>query len=77
MAALKCSTGSRTIEVRRYADALIVTEAQPLVDYILSMTTVDAATGRHAALTAFIEHELQSHGAIHITKDSGVFIARS
>ncbi len=64
------------VEIRRYDDNLIVTEAAPLVDYILSMATPEVAAQRRAALTAFIEHELQLHGAIHITKDSGVFIVR-
>ncbi|MBI5566181.1 MAG: methyltransferase domain-containing protein, partial [Chloroflexi bacterium] len=64
------------IEVRRYDDALIVTEVQPLVDYILSMTTPEVAAARRAELTAFIAREMQATGAIHITKDSGIFIAR-
>jgi ubiquinone/menaquinone biosynthesis C-methylase UbiE len=70
------STCFSTVEVRRYDDALIVTEAAPLVDYILSMVTPQFTAARRAALTAFVEHELQRHGAIHISKDSGVFIAR-
>ncbi|HZY40524.1 MAG TPA: methyltransferase domain-containing protein [Anaerolineae bacterium] len=65
-----------SVEVRRYDDALIVTEVQPLVDYILSMVDPVVAAQRRAELTAFVERELQVKGAIHITKDSGVFIAR-
>ncbi len=64
-----------SIEVRRYDDALIVTEVQPLVDYILSMATPEVVAQRRAELTAFIEREMQPTGAIHITKDSGLFIA--
>ncbi len=64
-----------TVEVRRYDDALIVTEAEPLAAYILSM--VDASvSARRAELIAFIEHELHVHGAIHIAKESGLFIAQ-
>ena len=65
-----------SIEVRRYDDALIVTEVQPLVDYILSMADPVVAAQCRAELTAFIEGEMQANGAIHITKDSGLFIAR-
>jgi ubiquinone/menaquinone biosynthesis C-methylase UbiE len=64
------------IEVRRYDDALIVTEAAPLADYILSMATPEVIAQRRAELTTFIEGEMQAKGAIHITKDSGLFIAQ-
>lgn len=63
------------VEVRRYEDALIVTEAEPLAAYILSMVDASVAA-RRAELVAFIDHELQLHGAIHIAKESGLFIAR-
>lgn len=65
-----------SIEVRRYDDALIVTEVAPLVDYILSMATLEVAAQCRADLTAFIEQAMQASGSIFITKDSGVFIAR-
>jgi len=65
-----------TIEVRRYHDDLVVTAAEPLVDYILSMATPEVAERRRAELTAFVEAELQAEGVIHITKDSGLLIAR-
>lgn len=65
-----------SIEVRRYDDALIVTEVAPLVDYILSMATLEVAAQCRVDLTAFIEQAMQASGSIFITKDSGVFIAR-
>jgi ubiquinone/menaquinone biosynthesis C-methylase UbiE len=65
-----------SIEVRRYDDGLIVTEVQPLVDYILSMATPEVVAQRRAELTAFIESEMQATGSIHITKESGLFIAQ-
>lgn len=65
-----------TVEVRRYDDGLIVTEAEPLVDYILSMVDPTVAAQRRADLTGFIEREIQATGSIRITKESGLFIAR-
>jgi len=63
-------------EVRRYVDNLIVTEAAPLIDYVLSLARRSDAHARRADLTAFIEAELQARGSIFITKDSGLFIAQ-
>ncbi len=62
------------IIVHRYEDALIITEAELLVDYMLSMSTAQSAQSRRTELTRFIESELSSHGAIHITKDSGLLV---
>ncbi len=61
----------------RYEDALVVTEAQPLVDYILSGQVGRVLVGEKLErLQALIEQELAAHGAIHISKDSGLFAAR-
>ena len=65
-----------TVELRRFHDNLMVTAAAPLVDYILSMANPEAVEQHRAELTAFIEAELQAEGVIHITKDSGLLIAR-
>lgn len=60
----------------RYPDSLHVTEAAPLVDYILSTFKFRGWGDRRAELLAFIESELQARGgAIDITKDSGIFIS--
>jgi ubiquinone/menaquinone biosynthesis C-methylase UbiE len=61
---------------RRYEDALHVTSAEPLIAYIESMygaKGIDAA--RRATLTALIAGELARHGAIQLTKSTGLFIA--
>jgi len=65
-----------TVDVRRYDDNLIVTEVQPLVEYVLSMVEPAVAAARRAELTAFIEREMNVSGRIFIAKDSGMFIAR-
>lgn len=62
------------VHVVLYEDDLNVTEAEPLVNYILSMTVAAEAKCRRAELQQFIERELVQHGVIHISKDSGMFI---
>jgi SAM-dependent methyltransferase len=64
------------IELRRYLDALVVTEVEPLVDYILSTVRLSLGDRQRADLRRFIQAQMElSGGAIHITKDSGMFIA--
>jgi len=62
------------VHIVRYEDALNVTEAEPLVNYILSMTTAEEVKNRRNELRQFIEHELVEYGVIHISKESGMFI---
>lgn len=60
-----------------YDDALVVTEAEPLVAYILSGKAKSILTAdRVAELTRFVEHEIAAKGSIHITKATGMFNAR-
>ncbi|HET9221133.1 MAG TPA: class I SAM-dependent methyltransferase [Roseiflexaceae bacterium] len=62
------------VAVYRYDDALIVTEAEPLIAYVLSGRVGAALEGdRVAEFAAFVQRELAQHGTIHITKDSGLF----
>jgi ubiquinone/menaquinone biosynthesis C-methylase UbiE len=64
------------VEVLRYPDDMIVTEAQPLIDYVNSTRARRNATAEQMnALRQFIEAEIAAHGSIHITKDAGLFIA--
>lgn len=65
-----------TSTLSRYDDALLVSEAAPLADFILSMSMNTAFnTSQYGALLAYIEQERQaSGGALRITKDSGIFI---
>ena len=62
--------------LHRYEDALIVTEAEPLIAYVLSGRVGASLEGdRVAEFAAFVQCELAQHGTIHITKDSGLFEA--
>jgi hypothetical protein len=54
---------------------LVITEVAPLVEYILS-TWSQSTHEQRIALTKFVEREMELRGgALHITKDSGLFEA--
>ena len=63
------------VRLQRYEDALLVTEAEPLVAYLLSMGSLAHVEGLRAPLTAFVQREIDAKGAIRIGKDTGLFIA--
>ena len=64
------------VSVRRYEDALHVTEAEPLVAYILSQPGAGAiGEAQRTALKKLVESKLARAGAIHVTKSTGLFIA--
>lgn len=64
------------VKVDCYPDSLLVTEVQPLVDYILSTVRFDQVKGRHPALAAFLSaHMVANGGVISIKKESGLFTA--
>ncbi|MBU1877509.1 MAG: class I SAM-dependent methyltransferase, partial [Chloroflexi bacterium] len=63
------------VELRRYEDALRVTEAEPLVAFIRSSFRANSPAEGWGALTAFVEQEIAEHGAIYITKDPGLLVA--
>jgi ubiquinone/menaquinone biosynthesis C-methylase UbiE len=65
------------IEIRRYEDNLRITEIPPLMAYLHSTSRVgDAPEAVFAKLEQELTAELQAQGTIHITKDSGLFLAR-
>ena len=65
------------VKLERYPDSLVITEAAPLMDYINSMRVRSRVTDQQiAALRMYVENEIATHGEIHMTKDSGLFIAR-
>jgi len=64
------------IALHRYDDALVITEPQPLIAYLLSMraaSNLDVA--EQAAIAERVKRELVARGVIRITKDSGLFEA--
>jgi SAM-dependent methyltransferase len=63
------------VSLARYEDGLVVTEAAPLADYILS-GRLQLTPEEEEAFRAFVGQELRRHGgALAITKDSGLFEA--
>lgn len=66
------------IEIRRYQDELIVNEMKPLFDYIMSChgNQMELLSNRMDEFKQFLNHKLEKDGAIHITKDAGVFICK-
>jgi SAM-dependent methyltransferase len=65
------------VRVRRYADALLVTEAEPLVAFVLSGSVWPIRSDRVAAFRQLVERELAERSAIRISKDAGLIEART
>ena len=64
------------VELDRYEDALEITEAAPMLDYLFSMRlAVDIGETDRAAITHEVERRLAADGVIHIGKDVGLFVA--
>jgi ubiquinone/menaquinone biosynthesis C-methylase UbiE len=65
------------VEIRRYEDALEVTEARPLVDYVLSMNSLEkpVSVAQAQEMETFFQARIDADGAIHISKAPGTFIA--
>jgi len=62
------------VERHRYEDMLVVTQAEPLVDYVLSSFRLGINSTQRAAFADYVEQHIQSRGELHMTKDSGLFI---
>jgi ubiquinone/menaquinone biosynthesis C-methylase UbiE len=65
----------RNVYLFRYEDALEVTEADPLVEYVYSSNTSPANDNRREEFRAYLQKVLVERGSIHIQKDSGLFVA--
>jgi SAM-dependent methyltransferase len=59
------------VQLRRYDDALVVTEAEPLIAYIRSMSR--RADQDDERIAATVAERIARDGAIRITKDTGMF----
>jgi SAM-dependent methyltransferase len=59
-----------------YKDALLVTEIEPLIVYILSMQCSQVISDDQTELVSLIEQKIRSKGYIYITKSTGVFEAK-
>ena len=70
-----CARHFDQIHLHRREDALIVTEAEPLVAYALSTSCAAALRPRLDAFRRLVEREIGAQGAIHMSKESGLFEA--
>jgi SAM-dependent methyltransferase len=61
------------VTLHRYDDGLVITEAEPLVAYILSSWSSAVAGDKVAEFTAFVQQKITADGAIRVHKDSGMF----
>lgn len=66
------------VELRGYDDALVVTEVDPLIAYVVSgIAEPEREAEKLATLAEILEEEIRCRGAIRIAKESGIFIAWS
>ena len=73
------SESFKDIKLVKYDDCLEVTEAEPLVNYVLSFTRVkDTINGDNMKdFEGYIANILNKNGKIQIKKESGMFIAKN
>jgi SAM-dependent methyltransferase len=65
------------IELRNYKDSLEITETEPLIDYILSMSGHRPVGEQNiVSIRAKIETQLAQDGVIRVQKHSGMFVAQ-
>jgi len=62
-------------DVRRYQDGLVITEVEPLLAWARSWAKPFFPADKFKALLQFLEQEMMTKGAIHVTKDPGLFEA--
>lgn len=63
------------VKLSRYEDALVITEIEPLIDYILS-GWFEPGNTRIASFRQYMKEKFRlANGVLHITKDSGIFRA--
>ncbi|HEX2981506.1 MAG TPA: methyltransferase domain-containing protein [Anaerolineaceae bacterium] len=62
----------KEVGVKRYEDALVVTEVEPLVAYVQSMIMHGLEDASLAGLRAEIANKIETEGAVRIQKDVGI-----
>jgi ubiquinone/menaquinone biosynthesis C-methylase UbiE len=66
-----------TVIVRRFADALEITEAEPVLAYLRSQTGLRAVNEEIlSAVEAAVTARIRAEGAFHVTKDVGLLLAQ-
>lgn len=67
-----------SVEKVMYDDYLLVDEAEPLLDYILSChgNQSEILSQRQLEFKAFLQRKMKDHGGIRITKMAGIFVCK-
>jgi SAM-dependent methyltransferase len=63
------------IDLKRYDDALVVTEVEPIIAFVKSSSLLRVEPENLAAFRDFLAGRMDAEGAIRFTKDSGLFSA--
>ena len=66
------------VTLSHYHNELVVTQVEPLITYVLSITPTNGPLLTEeglAQLTSYVEQEIATKGAFHITKNNGIFEA--
>ncbi|MGB2695584.1 MAG: class I SAM-dependent methyltransferase [Dehalococcoidia bacterium] len=63
------------VEVRRYADALSITEVEPAIEYVRSIRPNVRDVDGLDHMRSTVERAIASRGAFQVTKDAGVLVA--
>jgi SAM-dependent methyltransferase len=63
------------IELRRYKDGLRVTRVEPLLEWVTSCLRDDIESSTLRELSDLLASEIKAKGFIHLSKDTGIFIA--
>lgn len=63
------------IEVQEYPDSLAVTETDPLMDYIRSMSIQEITESQLATIQDSLSESIRREGAFHIDKQAGLITA--
>ena len=76
----KLSASFESVSKFNFDDELIITEVEPLVQYILSFPgnarEVFASEEKLSELKTTIEESIRNHGAFNVTKSAGLFVAK-
>jgi ubiquinone/menaquinone biosynthesis C-methylase UbiE len=64
-----------SVELRRFEDALAITEAEPAVAYVASMWSWSGAVDLDG-LRADVQQRIAGEGCLRVGKDTGLFLAR-
>ena len=65
-----------SVEIRHYDDCIVINQAEPLIEYILSChgNQNQILLDRYKDFRTFVEEKV--HNNFHITKDAGIFLCR-